>query len=440
MAIRKNIITFATFLFTAISFGQTKIIDEKIGEAMNGSDWAGLRELYISEGKNLQTPFLHPLSKFFISQFYNKPDSAIKHGNEILEKYQDELSSSVPSILYFMAEDYASLSHYGKASSLLHSLNEAYRQAGRPVNPIFEEYEDIYSKFSDMGSFTVSKPNHDVFVPLSVHKNDNNKPEMLYVTANFNGNDIKCNYDTGAGINIMTPEFAKRIGAKIIPTKSIQMSGISHAKSEGLVVLDSLRLGEVVYRKVPFIVVDMTTDNSLANKKLKELDYSCVIGSQTMMPLGEIRFDFEKMQLIIPASCSPSPKYAPNFYRSSQHGLHLSLIDGLSSKRIDALIDTGASGSLLTYRYYKKSENLFDGKTATDSLRSAGVGGVSVVKTIPSPWSYTISGKKYDVTSIPIVVSPAQNEDYDCLMGLPLLMSHKKFVMNFNEMWIRFDD
>lgn len=195
-----------------------------------------------------------------------------------------------------MAEDYASLSHYGKAYSLLHSLNEAYRQAGQPVNPIFEGYEDIYSKLSDMGSFTVSKPNHDVFVPLSVHKNNNNKPEMLYVTANFNGNDIKCNYDTGA------------------------------------------------------------------------------------------------------------------------------------------------SGSLLTYRYYKKSENLFDGKTATNSLHSAGVGGISVVKTIPSPWSYTISGKKYDVTSIPIVVSPAQNEDYDCLMGLPLLMSHKKFVLNFNEMWIRFDD
>ena len=440
MTIRRLIITIAALLFVTISYGQVKSIDERIGEAINSSDWAGLRELYLSDGKNLQTPFLHPLSKFFICQFYNKPDSAIKHGNEILEKYQDELSPSIPAILYFMAEDYASLNHYSKASAILHSLNEAYQQSGQPVNPIFEGYEDIYSKLSELDSFTINKPNHDVHIPLYVHKNDNNYPDMLYITANFNGRNIKCNYDTGAGINIMTPEFAKRIDTKIIKTKGIQILGMSNAKSEGLVVLDSLKLGEVVYRNVPFVVVNIKTENSIANKKFKELDYSCVIGSQTMIPLGEIHFDFDKMQLIIPASKSSIPDYAQNIYRSAQHGLHMSLIDGLSDKRIDALIDTGASGSLLTYRYYKKNERLFDGKTASDTLRSAGVGGISVVKTIPIPWSYTISGMKYNVTSIPVVVSPAQDDGYDCLMGLPSLMSHKKFALNFKDMWVRFDD
>lgn len=86
-------------LFATISFGQVKSIDERIGEAMNGSNWAELRSLYMSDGKNLQTPFLKPLSRFFISQFYNEPDSTIKYGKEILEKYQEELNSSVPSIM-----------------------------------------------------------------------------------------------------------------------------------------------------------------------------------------------------------------------------------------------------------------------------------------------------------------------------------------------------
>ena len=116
---KKISITFVALLFATISFGQVKSIDERIGEAMNGSNWAELRSLYMSDGKNLQTPFLKPLSKFFISQFYNEPDSAIKYGKEILEKYQDELNSSVPSIMYFMAEDYATLGHYDKASALL---------------------------------------------------------------------------------------------------------------------------------------------------------------------------------------------------------------------------------------------------------------------------------------------------------------------------------
>ena len=62
----------------------------------------------------------------------------------------------------------------------------------------------------------------------------------------------------------------------------------------------------------------MRTDNPLANKKLEELGYECVIGNQTMMPLGEICFDFDRMQLVIPASYTPKPAYAPNFYRSPQ--------------------------------------------------------------------------------------------------------------------------
>ena len=70
-------------LFATISFGQVKSIDERIGEAMNGSNWA------------------------------------IKYGKEILEKYQEELNSSVPSIMYFMAEDYATLGHYDKGFRII---------------------------------------------------------------------------------------------------------------------------------------------------------------------------------------------------------------------------------------------------------------------------------------------------------------------------------
>ena len=61
--IKKISITFVAIIFATSSFGQLKSIDERIGEAMNGSNWAELSTLYMSDGKNLQTPFLKPLSK-----------------------------------------------------------------------------------------------------------------------------------------------------------------------------------------------------------------------------------------------------------------------------------------------------------------------------------------------------------------------------------------
>ena len=42
MTIRRISITFVAVLFATISFGQVKSIDERIGEAMNSSNWAEL--------------------------------------------------------------------------------------------------------------------------------------------------------------------------------------------------------------------------------------------------------------------------------------------------------------------------------------------------------------------------------------------------------------
>ena len=93
MTIRRISITFVALLFATISFGQVKSIDERIGEAMNSSNWAELRSLYMSDGKNLQTPFLKPLSRFFISQFTTVRRNFLRQGfnclNSITYKAQN---------------------------------------------------------------------------------------------------------------------------------------------------------------------------------------------------------------------------------------------------------------------------------------------------------------------------------------------------------------
>ena len=73
-------------------------------------------------------------------------------------------------------------------------------------------------------------------------------------------------------------------------------------------------------------------------------------------------------------------------------------------------------------------------------IRMAGVGGVNVVKTIPVSWTFTLAGEQYTETNIPVVTSSEQNEEYDCRIGLPTLMAHRKFIINFKNMWMRFED
>ena len=48
--------------------------------------------------------------------------------------------------------------------------------------------------------------------------------------------------------------------------------------------------------------------------------------------------------------------------------------------------------------------------------------------------------EQYTETNIPVVTSSEQNEEYDSRIGLPTLMAHRKFIINFKNMWMRFED
>lgn len=86
---KKLILTLFIFAISAIGYSQS--IDERIGSAVNNGKWQVLRSLYSTEGHKLQSPLLHPLSKFFINHFYNQPDSALYYGTKLLNEHQSEL-------------------------------------------------------------------------------------------------------------------------------------------------------------------------------------------------------------------------------------------------------------------------------------------------------------------------------------------------------------
>lgn len=69
---KRNILgAIAAIFFCGISHAQT--IDERIGEAMNSESWYELKELYDAHGQEIQTPFLRPLSEYYIAHFSTAP-------------------------------------------------------------------------------------------------------------------------------------------------------------------------------------------------------------------------------------------------------------------------------------------------------------------------------------------------------------------------------
>ena len=232
--------------------------------------------------------------------------------------------------------------------------------------------------------------------------------------------------------------MADRIGAYIAPVEGITVVGVDKMASL-FAIVDSVKLGAITLRNVPFQIIDFATGHDEADAKIEELGYECVLGSPTMLPLGEVRFDFAGRRLVLPAVSSPKPPFAPNLYYSANNYLILSVQDGISGRAVEANLDTGAAFTYLTRRYYERNRGLFADVQPTDSLRMAGAGGVSVMRTVPMAWEYEAGGVRVVGDTVQVAVEGGEvHGPYDCLLGLPSLMRHDEMVVNFRDMWMSF--
>lgn len=424
------------FLFTISAIGYSQCIDERIGNAVNNGKWQVLRNLYSTQEDKLQSPLLHPLSNFFINHFYNRPDSALYYGTKLLNEHQSELGGAVGNIIYLMAGDFARVGDFENASDILHQFNEALKTAGMEPVPLFVAFENQNRIIAQNGGFSVIRPEHDVKVSLKYHHN-RREPGMIFVETKLNNMECNATYDTGAGANMLSRELADKLGVYIHDFKGIDIAGV-HTDSSKFAIVDSLRLGEIVYRNVPFQVVDFTTGDHAADSVMNQLNLQCVIGTQTMLPLEEIHFDFKNGSLIIPAKQTQKPNVAPNIYFSGGNVFIMSIYDKKTNEVIDAMLDTGASITQLTSKYYNRNKSLFMGITPNDSIRMAGIGGIKIAKTISTQWEYRINDTDYSEDSVMINTDLDADviSQYDCLFGLPSLTKHDLVIINFKNMSI----
>lgn len=432
---------FITWIISVLAIaGYSQSIDERIGNYMNNGKWPELRRLYFEEGDKLQSPMLHLMSRFLIYHFYNQPDSALHYGVELLNKHQAELGQSVGPTVYFMADNFARVGDFKNATQILHMYNDAARQAGAVPDSIMVHYEKQYQVLADCGGFQTIRPNHDISVPLRFFSDKFLDPVMLYIPIKINDISFDATYDTGAGINMISRELAEQIKARVFNTQGLKIRGATNEDiSSCFAIIDSIQLGDIVYRNVPFQVMEThLTDHSEADKKIKGLNMQCILGNQTMLPLREIQFDFAHKCLRIPAQTSTMPDFAPNIYRSVSKMLMLSLKDQKSGKTIVANLDTGSAITMLTTKYYNENKEMFASQQPNDSVRLVGVGGVSIMDAYSIPWSYIVGYTETTQDKVSVLVGDSQiSEEYDCLLGLPSLVQHDLLTINFKDMWVK---
>lgn len=425
-----KLIIFILFLFLGINIS-AQSADERIVTAINNERWFDLSELYGKHKAEIQTPILDPMLKFLTNHYSNQNDSALYYGAKLINEYNSELGGLVGNFIYLMSSDLARKGEYYKAASILKQYNNTLKAENKMPERIFIAYENQYSAIAERGGFSVIKPKSDVKVPI--------KHENGLINIDIKLNNYSCNaiLDTGSGENIISKKMADKLGLYIYNFPGTTIGGISKEESS-FAIADTLKIGNIIYKNIPFQVVDMTLDNEAANEAIDKLKLDCIIGMRSIFLMKEIKLDFSNNTLEIPESLSTRPSTASPIYCSGENTLGLAIYDKKTDQKIKALFDSGSVISELTTAYYQKNKKLFDVLIPTDSVKIAGIGNTEYHRTISIPWEYSFYNN--DFKCVPISINTAEDnsatQNYDCLLGTPFMTRYKKIIINLNDMWI----
>lgn len=227
----------------------------------------------------------------------------------------------------------------------------------------------------------------------------------------------------------------------------VTVGGIGGMKQGYYAMADTLRIGGMTWINVPFYVVDLQTGHAEADRLGKDLQLPPVVGLPILLRMQEIQLDFARREFVIPAVPTPSPLRESNMIRTDSECLQVKVADETGAP-LYFHFDTGSYYTNMQPAWYGRHRKEVEAVGIPDSLRQAGIGGVSITR------SYILPQKKFRIGSGTAVLDSVgvntgidlhtgqldkaafSNGQEDGFLGLNLLEKFSKVIINLKDMYL----
>ncbi len=227
----------------------------------------------------------------------------------------------------------------------------------------------------------------------------------------------------------------------------VTVGGIGGMKQGYYAMADTLRIGGMTWINVPFYVVDLQTGHAEADRLGKDLQLPPVVGLPILLRMQEIQLDFARREFVIPAVPTPSPLRESNMIRTDSECLQVKVADETGAP-LYFHFDTGSYYTNMQPAWYGRHRKEVEAAGIPDSLRQAGIGGVSITR------SYILPQKKFRIGSGTAVLDSVgvntgidlhtgqldkaafSNGQEDGFLGLNLLEKFSKVIINLKDMYL----
>jgi len=433
-------------LFASLNV-QAQHADARISQLMNESRWFDLAQELKTTPADSVTPWVRQMGVAMTHYFFNRPDSACMVLTDLLGKHQQELGDHTLNMVVLLAVNLGRTEQYADAAGLIRNLCDQLGALGMDSTQT-APYRMLASQYGILASCgPVCQPLHKAgeyrFPMVTEHETDQHFIEM---DGSINGQAGRMVLDTGAGSNMLTPEQAEKYGLRRLGM-DVTVGGIGGMKQGYYAMADTLRIGGMAWINVPFYVVDLQTGHAEADRLGKDLQLPPVVGLPILLRMQEIQLDFARREFVIPAVPTPSPLRESNMIRTDSECLQVKVADETGAP-LYFHFDTGSYYTNMQPAWYGRHRKEVEAVGIPDSLRQAGIGGVSITR------SYILPQKKFRIGSGTAVLDSVgvntgidlhtgqldkaafSNGQEDGFLGLNLLEKFSKVIINLKDMYL----
>ncbi len=420
--------------------------DNRVADAINNEDWFGLIDEYPLLKDSLQSPFIRLLAETMIDIHTNKTADAVKNLDLLLDKHQSDLGKGILSFVALRAQLLAKSGRYADAADFLSGVLDQLKSQGAAQG--FEGMERFWHSINSIRSYppmSVSRPDADSqtrfalqewhtahiepWMKSRTEKTPGYKPLAIMVPAVLHGEKVRFVFDTGAGATFLTEKFARSKGLPLIGD-SITMN----ENQKGLrTYIDSLQIGGITIRN---IIAYVGLDGN--NKIFDLIGFDAALGRDVMSAIGEIQINMPDSTLVFPVQCTEMPP-------SGQNLLDNAFVKAdYSGDRLPFLFDTGNSDNTCCNLYtpfYKRYGQFVDANAATDTISEGRYAYATTkeVKTLPNV-NLSIDNHiiRFDAG---ILGSDDELGLHNCYgnIGIAAVLQNKKTIINFKDMFLKFE-
>ena len=359
---------------------------------------------------------------------FNQTEQSLQTIDILLNRYKKSLNDTLLLSLYQLKFDnLLKQCRYGEAVEALKISIDTYGHANDSVDA--ENTQDAYNVFEPLKDFPPQKMHMttDVTIPISRNQFGN---VIMRVSCGGQSEDFV--FDTGATLSVMSESSARKLKIRVLESSSKVGNSVGSKVQTKVGIADSLWIGDLLVENIAFLVL---ADDVFAFPEVNYVIHG-IIGFPVMYQMKEIRIckDESITVPIHPTKCE----------------IHNMVLDGFSpviraETESDTLLfkmDTGAAMSELSKKYFMAHQNEVIEKGTKKVVKRGGAGAViePEIYELENFWM-KIGGYELILSSLSVETEEYSfSKKYDGNLGVDALMHFNQLFLNFENMYLTFED